>query len=709
MSEIIALVGNPNTGKTTLFNTLAKADEHVGNWHGVTVDYKEKKLSFSGKDFVLTDLPGAYSLSSYSFEEAVTRDYLLKNKDAKIINICDANNLERNLLLTLELIEMGFCPTICINMANDLKKTGKKIDIQKLETILGQKVFLIDAQNKKQAKTVLEFVANDTKYQKTDLQYVATFIKQFDDLFKDSVNLKNIENAQKIKLLEQDEFVLNQVVKPQDSTKVNDILSQNKTLEKVLSKKYDFIEKIIKQCVSFSSAKSEQVYGYSKLDKIVLNNFFSIPIFLLVVGLIFFLTFGKVGSFFGDKFSAVFEKFVFLPLSNFVKEKTTNLFVQNFICEAVFGSLLSLISFLPQIILMFLGLYVLEDSGYMSRLAFSLEDYFKKIGLSGKSVFTLLMGFGCGTTASLTSRNLEDKNSKIKTAILTPYISCSAKLPLYAVVCGAFFPKHRFLVVISLYLLGVLVSLGVSYFLNKTVLPSGKQSFIMELPKYRVPSAKKIFKNTIINIKQFLLRVGSVLLCFSCIVWLLQNINFKFQYAQGESILTAISKFIAPIFRPLGFGNYGAVACILCGFVAKEIIVSTIGIINGCGANSTMKDISGSLLVSGSAFYLTKASSVSFLVFALLYLPCISTVSVFLKEIGTKWTIFACVLELLISYALSFAIYRIALYFIFNGALAGMLSVVAFLGIVTAVLLVMKLIKKKNCCKFCKNFGHCKK
>ena len=709
MSETIALVGNPNTGKTTLFNTLAKADEHVGNWHGVTVDYKEKKISFGKKDFVLTDLPGAYSLSSYSFEEAVTRDYLIKHKDAKIINICDANNLERNLLLTLELIEMGFCPTICINMANDLKKTGKKIDIEKLETILGQKVFLIDAQNKKQAKQVLEFVTNDTKYQKIELPYIVAFVKQFDTLLKDILNVNEINDAQKIKLLEQDEFVLNQVVKPKDSTKVNDILSQNKTLEKVLSAKYDFIEKIIKQCVSFSGTKSEQVYGYSKLDKIVLNNFFSIPIFLLVVGLIFFLTFGKVGSFFGDKFSAVFEKFVFSPLSNFVKEKTTNLFVQNFICEAVFGSLLSLISFLPQIILMFLGLYVLEDSGYMSRLAFSLEDYFKKIGLSGKSVFTLLMGFGCGTTASLTSRNLEDKNSKIKTAILTPYISCSAKLPLYAVVCGAFFPRHRFLVVILLYLLGVLVSLGVSYFLNKTVLPSGKQSFIMELPKYRVPSAKKIFKNTIINIKQFLLRVGSVLLCFSCIVWLLQNINFKFQYAQGESILTTISKFIAPIFSPLGFGNYGAVACILCGFVAKEIIVSTIGIINGCGANSTMKDISNSLLVSSSAFYLTKASSVSFLVFALLYLPCISTVSVFLKEIGTKWTIFACVLELLISYVLSFVVYRIALYFIFNGALAGVLSIVAFLGVITAVVLAMKLIKEKNSCKFCKNFGHCKK
>lgn len=698
MSEnIIALVGNPNTGKTTLFNTISNSSEHVGNWHGVTVEYKEKKLKFNDNNFVLTDLPGLYSLSSFSFEEAVTKDYLLKHKNCKIINICDANNLKRNLLLTLELIEMGFCPIVCINMANELNKFGKKIDTEKLQQLLGVKVFLINAQNKQQVKQVVDYaLLNDTKSCINKLTYLHLLNRLFDDNF---ANLNHLDSFDKIKILEQDTFYL--IKHKLDGENINKKLENLNSLDFVLQTKYNFINSIFNSCVTCNKIINH--YGYSKIDKYILNKWLALPIFLIIVFLIFWLTFGSFGSAISEWISQFFSSKIFSPIAQWISINTNNIFVIDFISQAVFGSIISLISFLPQIVLMFLGLFILEDSGYMSRLAFVSEDFLNKVGLSGKSIFTILMGFGCATTASLTSRNLEDKNSKIKTAILTPYISCSAKLPLYAIVCNAFFPKYKYLVVILLYLLGVIISLLVSYFLNKSVLKSGKQSFIMEFPPYRLLSIKKILKNIYLNTKQFIVRVGSILLVFSCIVWLMQNCNFKLQYKVGESILQTISKLIAPIFTPLGFNNYGAVSCLLCGFIAKEIIVSTIGLVNGCDAGSSLQDISNSLLLSTSVFTLTLPSSISFLVFSLLYLPCISTVSVFIKEIGAKWTIIACLIQFGISYLISFLLYKIAIYFCFNGIVSGVLSVVVFLVLIVMLTCVKKIFTKKRFCKHCLN------
>lgn len=706
--NIVALVGGPNTGKSTFFNSILNADEHVGNWHGVTTEFKEKVYQKNGEKIAtITDLPGTYSLSCFSFEEEVTRDYLLSHKDAKIINIVDGNCLKKNLLLTLELIELGFNPVLCINMSNELKKSGSKIEIQKLEKELGLKIFLINAQKKQEAKKVLDYVLNQ-KLQKNHkkLPYFDQISSKFSDFFKNLRNLhgEKFSDFEKIKLLELDENVWQKVNVDENDFAKSEILKQlqsQNSLQFVIKKRFDFIDSIV--------ASNTKIYGFGKLDKITQNRFFAIPIFLILVGLIFFLTFGPVGTFLTDKLSVFFEKIIFSPFVNFIKNSTSNQFVIKFFEEAVCGSIGAIVSFLPQIVLMYLGLYFLEDSGYMSRLAFIFEDGMQKVGLTGKSIFTLLMCFGCSTTATLSSRNQENKNSKIKTAMLTPYISCSAKLPIYSVICGAFFPKYRFFVVIGFYILGIAVALLTSYFLNKKVLKSNQTNFLLEMSPYRMPNAKKVAKNLITNVKDFLLRAGTVLIGFSCIVWLLQNLNFKLQYAQGDSILDVLSGFLAPIFIPLGFGTKGIVSTILCGFVAKEIIVSTIGLVNNLGSDSSISNISKSIMLSTSAFNLSPASGLSFLVFATLYLPCISTVSVLSKEIGKKWTAIACLIQLGVAYILSFAIYQVAMYFTNYGFASGMLSLVCFAVLTMFIVFVARVVKGKKFCKICPKRKSCNK
>lgn len=698
MKDIIALVGNPNTGKTTFFNSVTNADEHVGNWHGVTVEFKEKKYKTkSKKEVTVTDLPGTYSLSPYSFEEGVTRDYLLSHKNCKVINIADGNNLGKSLLLTFELLEMGICPILCINMATEIKKKGVEIDIKKLKNLLGIEVFLCDAYNKKQVLEIVEkTIDNNTKYQNK-----LTYQKDIFFRFKDILNF-DIETFDKIKVLELDEYYIK---KHNLSQKQIEILTKNNTCEYVLKTKYEFIDKILSQCVQYKNNK--EIYGYGKLDKVVLNRWLAIPIFVGIIFAIFFFTFGPVGTFLTNTLSLFFENIIFAPLIDFTKKLTTNKFIIDFVSFAVCGSMQSIVCFLPQIVLMFFGLYILEDTGYMSRLAFSFEDYLKKVGLSGKSVFTLLMCFGCSTTATLTARNLENKNSKIKTAMLTPYISCSAKLPIYSVICGAFFPKHKFLIIIGLYLLGIVIALLTSYLLNKKVLKSENVTFAMEMPPYRFPSAKKVFKNVFVNIKQFLLRAGTMLFSFSCIIWILQNCNIKMQYGTGDSILQVLAGFVAPLFAPLGFGNAGVVTALLCGIVAKEIIVSTIGMVNGLGEKSGASQIANSILLPTSVFFLTKQSSLAFLVFATLYVPCISTTSVMIKEIGFKWTAISSVIQFAVSYFISFVVYKISTYFVCNGFVSGIVSVVVFIVISLVVIFAVGLLKPKNACKFCQNRKYC--
>lgn len=698
------LCGNPNVGKTTFLNSLTLSNEHVGNWHGVTVDYLEKKYKLNGEENIIVDLPGLYSLSSYSFEEEIARDYIYNSSD-KVINLLDANNLSRNLYLTLELLQLGKKMKVCLNFANELKKTKTQIDVEKLSKLLGTNVVLFNAQNKIET---IKLIDNDFKNTFKAPYLNELPLKNIRKILGESVNNINLDKDYIcLKVLEQDEFILTKLKLSKNQL---DELKKYNLKEKVISLKYDFIDKIIKECVVKNSNKK---YGYSKLDKILLNKFLAFPIFLGIIFLIFYLTFNSLGAFLSDKLTLLIENFVNIPILNLLNKITTSTFIISFFENGILTVFTTLSSFLPQIVLLFLFLSILEDTGYLSRLAFVFEDIFSLVGLNGRSVFSLLMGFGCNTTAALTSRTMEDKNSKIKTSMLCSYMSCTAKIPLYSVILGAFF-SNNILIIFFLYLLGVIVALITSIILEKTILKSKTSSFIMEMPALRIPNFKRILKLILFNIKDFFIRVSGVLFTFSIIIWLLQSISINFKFivdpTSETSILTFIGNILAPIFKPLGFGNSGCVASLICGVVAKEIIVSTMAIINGVNINSGVESLSQSFLNPLSPINFTPISAFSFLIFSLLYMPCMATISVYLKEIGKKWTFVCIIIQFVSAYIITFIFYRLLL--LFNGLnfVSIFLSLLIFVLIACSIYFLIKLIKKpKICCFSCNKCKKCNK
>ena len=662
----ILLVGNPNTGKTTLFNSLTKSNEHVGNWHGVTVSEKEKPFSAFEKKFVLVDLPGLYSLTPLSYEEEVASKYIFENSSCPIINICDINNLKRNLFLTLQLKEVSSEIILFVNTFQNIKnnKTLKE-KIKQAESALKKldiKFFIGNAENKKDIQ----------KFKKLLLNLKLNTNNQ----------IKKIENKYK---------------------KENNLNFLHENREAFLK---------INSCFG-SEIKGERAYGNSKLDKILLNKYLALPIFFGILFLVFYLTFFSLGAALSDLLRELIQNVIGGQIVSWLRSVCSVAWVVDLVETGIIGGVGSILSFLPQVILLFFFLSLIEDSGYLARVAFLFEDIFAKVGLSGKSVYSLLMGFGCSTTAALTARNMEDKNAKIKTAILTPYMSCSAKLPIYAVIGGAFFGASNVLIIFGLYMLGVVVAILLSLFLEQKVLKSKAQSFILEFPAYRIPSPKRTLKILWENVKLFLIRIGTVIFSLNLIVWLLQSFSFGFKFVPtegGTSMLKAIGTVIAPIFVPLGFGNWGAASALVAGLAAKEIIVSSIAMFNGVDVlgdsmkSQTMRSITSPL----SVVFFTPASALSFMVFCLLYSPCLATISVFKKEIGGRWTAISVVIQFAIAYILALLTYNI--YRLVEGV-GAVNSIFIFLGlgliIICSCYLYFK-FKKRNFCSYCKDKSSCK-
>lgn len=656
----ILLVGNANTGKTTLLNTLTKSEEHTGNWHGVTVEEKLKIYTFKNQKYSVVDLPGIYSLTALSLEEQVAIDYIFSHKNDLILNTCDINNLHRNLYLTLELMEFGANIFLLVNTM------GKKSDIEvsKNLTELGLNFEILNFNSKAdilKLKTKIEkYFSKHTSVPKIDQK--ETYFKKIysDHTFNFIKNVSqnfNVNFFEARKIIEKDEFFLKKIEK---NSKFYEIFKKNKEIdfELLAKERFDYIDKLCK------INHKKQAYGEEFLDIILLNKILAIPIFCAFMLGIFYLTFFSIGAFFSENLSFLIQNQLGVLIVDFFKSFCSIGWINALIEFGLLAGVGSIISFLPQVVFLFLFLAIMEDTGYFARIAFCFEDLLSKVGLSGKSVYTLLMGFGCSASAVLTARNMDNKNAKIKTAILTPYMSCSAKLPVYAVLGGAFFGAGNVFIIFLLYLLGVFVSLFVSILLERFGLPAKKSLFILEFPPYRLPSVKRLIKIIWQNMKLFLIRVTTVFISVNIIIWCLSSFSINFAYVVetgGKSMLQVLGEFFMPLFLPLGFNNWGAVSALIAGFVAKEIVVSSIAIFNGISLQSSnmSHQVSTSILSEESAVHFTPASALSYMSFCLLYCPCLATVAVLKKEIGLKWTVIATIIQLIIAYITAFVVFNL--------------------------------------------------
>lgn len=642
--EKILIVGNPNTGKSTLFNSLTKSEEHTGNWHGVTVDKKSKIVSFNDISYEIVDLPGLYSLNCYTMEEEVSKEYIFKNSNSKILFCADANTLERNIFLLTQLIELGFRVKLLINNYGYFKKRGGEIDIKRLKKDLNCDIKIIDARKEKLTGELLDF--------------------------------KDCKNSE----LRRGEIVIDD--------------------EKSSILRYKKIEKILS-----SRTMPKDIYGESKIDNFLFNPFIFLTLFFASFFFILYLTFFLIGPRLSSGLTSLINMFVAQPFMSVLERVNASTFVLKLFDEGVFSAGITICSFLPQICLLYLFLTILEESGLISRFAFLMDDLFSKMGLNGKVVYTLLMGFGCNTTATYTSKNMPDKNSKIKSCLITPFMSCTAKLPVYTVVASAILGEKNFLLIIGLYALGIILAFLFAIIYEKTILKSKSDTFLLEFPPLRVPSAKVILKTSLKTSKTFISKVFGVIFSMSIIIWLMKNVSFSFKFTTvtEKSILYGLSKLITPIFKPIGLTSPQVVATLIVGLVAKELIVSTMLIFNKV---STTQGLIKSLTISKSAIYFSFASGLSFLIFVLLYSPCVSTTAVMFKEAGWKYSLLGLVFQFLSAYFLSALVYQ---------ALSGnLLTFLVWAFVLLIFILSIKFLynriknSTKNCSKNCEKCKNCK-
>lgn len=578
-----ALIGNPNVGKTTVFNQLTGSDQYVGNWAGVTIDKKEGFLTPSVK---VVDLPGIYAMDTFSNEEKVAKSFLENDNVDVILNIVDASNLERNLYLTTQLKQFKKPIVLILNMIDVLENKGIEIDYQILSKELNVTVIPITASK--------------------------------------NIGLDNLK-----KLLKSSNF-LNYNID-------NDYHFQNE------KDAYSFIETILCKCMICK--KSDSVSISEKLDKIILNKFLAYPIFILILFLIFQITFSWVGGPLAGLLSASLNKGLVPLLNNLLSSSST--WFHNLIVNGIVGGVGSVIVFFPVILSLFLGITFLEESGYMARAAFIMDKSMRRMGLSGKAFIPLVIGFGCSVPAIMSARTLESEKDRKLTALLVPLMSCNARLPVYALFAAAFFPGKGTLVAGSLYLIGIIFAFIIGIIFKNTIFKKDEEPFIIELPQYKFPSIKSLLTNTWEKGKGFLKKAGTIIFSISIIIWILSNFNFSGVTEINTSFLSYIGKIICPIFKPLGFGSWQNAVALLSGLAAKEVIVDTLGVIYGGN------------LVNVLPNHFSTLSAYSFLVFILLYTPCISVIVTMKKEYGSKMALFSVVYQVLLAWMASFLVFNI--------------------------------------------------
>lgn len=664
---VFALAGNPNSGKTTLFNELTGNHCQVGNWAGVTVERREglcryipwsdsanpKALMRMQSHIRIVDLPGIYSLSPNSAEEVITRDYIIKEKPDLILNIVDATNLERNLYLTTQLAEMETPMIIALNMMDALGQNGSVIDIEMLEKKTGMKIMPVSA-SKRQGIQELIAAALEAAAKPSLSSRSISYKPHIEKAIREIKELEAVPRLLAIKLLENDKRLAADL----KNTKTHEIIGHENELISdmgtyIAEKRYSFIKSAVKAAVT-KNGVNRQAKRTQKIDMIVNHPIFAIPIFIIIMFLIFRITFGTFGSTLSDWVDALFNVHFAGFVSSCFGKWNVSQFLTSLVVNGIIAGIGGVIAFFPQIMLLFLFLSFLENSGYMARTAFIIDKLFVKAGLSGKSFVPMIMGFGCSVPAIMSVRTLENERDRKLTLLLIPFMSCGAKMPVYAVFTAAFFPDNAGAVIFSLYLLGIALGIISALIFSKTVLRGDIPPFVLELPPYRLPTLKSTLRYMWDKAKDFAVRAGTVLLLASIIIWLLQNLDLRLHMVSDsrDSIIGCIGRLIAPLFTPCGFGNRQAAVSLLSGLAAKEAVLSGMNILYG---------VSGTYeLTAKLSQAFTPLSAYSFLVFVLLYTPCIAAVSALRTELNSaKLTVFSICWQIGIAWLMSMMTYQI--------------------------------------------------
>ena len=634
-----ALVGNQNCGKTTLFNALTGSNQHVGNFPGVTVDSKIGQIKNSGGSSVV-DLPGIYSLRPYTQEEVVTRDFILNEKPDGIINIVDATNIERNLYLTLQLLEMHIPTVVALNMMDEVRANGGTVDVMTMSAALGVPVIPISAAKGEGVSELVDKMVETAKNKicptVTDFcrsGAVHRCIHAVAHLIEDHANAEGVSPrfcatkliegdptlADKLGLDENErEMIEHSIVEMESETDFD----RNEALADM---RYVFIEDVVEKAV-VKCHESKEHRRSVRIDKVLTGKYTAIPVFLLVMFSVFFLTFNVIGSFFSDLLAQGIDALTAL-VDRGLTVYGINPVVHSLVIDGIFAGVGSVLSFLPIIVTLFFFLSVLEDTGYMARIAFVMDKLLRKIGLSGRSIVPMLIGFGCTVPAIMATRTLSSDRDRKMTVMLTPFMSCSAKIPIYSVFCAAFFPKYAALVMIGLYATGIIVGTLVALVLKKTAFVGQPVPFVMELPNYRLPSPKSVLLLLWEKARDFLQKAFTVIFVGTLIIWFLQTFDARFNVVESssDSMLAWIGRFISPVLAPAGFGDWRAATALLSGFTAKEAVVSTLAVLLG----TTTSALGGAL----STLFPTGLAAVSFLIFTLLYTPCIAAIATVRKEL----------------------------------------------------------------------------
>lgn len=673
MAYRFALVGNPNCGKTTMFNEITGSTQYVGNWPGVTIEKKEGKARRIAQDIRIIDLPGIYSLSPYSMEEIIARDYILDEKPDVLINIVDATNIERNLYLTTQVMELGIPVVVALNMMDAVEAKGDKIDIGILEKSLGVPVIATSANKGRGIGELMQKALQvaQTAAGKAELSNLEMYDDRVEKCISEIEKKLVVALGKKtynprwisLKLLEGDEKAKEKLNVP--VSLIENLKPYQEKLEKeydndmetlIADNRYRFISGIVNKAVRKKSGSSELTLS-DKIDKIVTHRVLAIPLFLGIMFAVFQVTFGAIGSFTVDWIGAFINETVTGQLSRWFDAAGAAQWLHALIEKGIIGGMGSMLVFVPQIMILFFFLSILEDSGYMARAAFVMDRLLRKLGLTGKSFIPMLMGFGCSVPAVMSARTLENEKDRRLTILLTPFMSCGARLPVYALFAAAFFAENQGLVIFSIYVLGIVVAILSGILLKKTVLKGEAAPFVMELPPYRIPTFKGLLIHMWDRGKGFVKKAGTIIFAAAVLIWFFQSFNFSLQMVEdpGKSIMGAVGKAIAPIFAPLGFGDWRSSVALLTGFVAKEVVVATMGILHGIGgAGDDTTQLATALQAS-----FTPLKAYAFMAFTLLYLPCIAAFATIKREMNSwKWTLFTVGYQTGIAWVVAFLIFQ---------------------------------------------------